>query len=43
MALLSLRRPIRNPSQPQQPQQQQQQQQIGFEKQKHFLFKSVSA
>ena len=34
MALLSLRRPIRNPSQ-QQPQQQQQQQ-IGFEKQKHF-------
>jgi hypothetical protein len=39
MALLSLRRPIRNPSHQQQPQpqqQQQQQQQIGFEKQKHF-------
>jgi len=35
MALLSLRRPIRNPSH-QQPQPQQQQQQIGFEKQKHF-------
>ncbi len=36
MALLSLRRPIRNPSQQQPQQQQQQQQQIGFEIQNHF-------